>query len=40
MSLRNRGEPTGFAKVTAPVLAAANHKDLQRLAQVLEAARR
>jgi hypothetical protein len=44
MSLRNRGEPAGFAKVTAPVLAAAmrraNRKDLRRLGQVLEAAGR
>ena len=41
MTLRNRGEPTGFAKVTAPVMAAAvrraNHKDLARLKQLLEA---
>jgi hypothetical protein len=41
MSLRNRGEPAGFAKLTAPVIAAAmrraNQKDLRRLRQMLEA---
>jgi len=35
MTLRNRGEPAGFAKVTAPVMAAAirraNQKDLANL---------
>ena len=40
MSLRNEGEPTGFAKVGAPMMAAAmrraNRKDLERLKQVLE----
>jgi uncharacterized membrane protein len=40
MTLRNRGEPTGFSKVAAPMLAAAmrraNRKDLQRLKQILE----
>jgi hypothetical protein len=40
MSLRNRGEPAGFAKVTAPVMAAAmrraNQKDLARLKRILE----
>jgi uncharacterized membrane protein len=40
MTLRNRGEPAGFAKLTAPMLAAAmrraNRKDLERLKQVLE----
>jgi uncharacterized membrane protein len=40
MTLRNRGEPTGFAKVTAPVMAAAvrraNRKDLANLKRVLE----
>jgi hypothetical protein len=39
MVLRNRGEPTGFAKVCAPVMAAAmrraNRKDLTALAAVL-----
>jgi hypothetical protein len=40
MSLRNRGEPAGLAKVTAPVMAAAmrraNEKDLARLKRILE----
>jgi polyketide cyclase/dehydrase/lipid transport protein len=40
MTLRNRGEPAGFAKVTAPAMAAAmrraNGKDLQRLKEILE----
>jgi Polyketide cyclase / dehydrase and lipid transport len=40
MTLRNRGEPSGFARVTAPVMAAAmrraNRKDLRRLKQILE----
>jgi hypothetical protein len=40
MTLRNRGEPVGFATLTAPMVAAAmrraNHKDLERLKQVLE----
>ena len=40
MTLRNRGEPAGFAKIGAPAMAAAmrraNRKDLQRLKQVLE----
>ncbi|GAB1641611.1 SRPBCC family protein [Krasilnikovia sp. MM14-A1259] len=40
MTLRNRGEPAGFGKITAPVMAAAmrraNHKDLVRLKQILE----
>jgi hypothetical protein len=42
MSLRNRGEPVGFAAITAPMLAAAmrraNRNDLARLKQLLEAA--
>jgi hypothetical protein len=42
MILRNRGEPTGFAKVTAPLMAAAmrraNTKDLARLKALLERA--
>jgi len=42
MSLRNRGEPAGFAKVTAPMMAAAmrraNRKDLERLKALLEQA--
>ena len=41
MTLRNRGEPAGFAKVTAPMMAAAmrraNQKDLAKLKQILEA---
>ena len=40
MTLRNRGEPAGFAKVTAPVMAMAmrraNQKDLVRLRRILE----
>ena len=40
MTLRNRGEPRGFAKVGAPVMAAAmrraNRKDLARLKGLLE----
>ncbi len=40
MTLRNRGEPSGFAKVAAPAMAAAmrraNAKDLEQLKQVLE----
>jgi uncharacterized membrane protein len=43
MTLRNRGEPTGFAKVGAPVLAAqmrrANRADLDRLKELLESGR-
>ncbi|MFI2205278.1 SRPBCC family protein [Streptomyces sp. NPDC020192] len=43
MTLRNRGEPAGFARVAAPVMAAAmrraNTKDLARLKQLLEAGR-
>jgi hypothetical protein len=41
MSLRNRGEPVGFSRLAAPVLAGAvrraNRKDLKRLKAVLEA---
>jgi len=44
MTLRNRGEPSGFSKVAAPVLAGAmrraNRKDLERLKEILEAASR
>ena len=40
MTLRNRGEPAGFVKLTAPAIAAAvrraNGKDLERLKQILE----
>ena len=40
MSLRNRGEPAGFAKVTAPMMIAAmrraNRKDLAQLKTILE----
>ncbi len=41
MTLRNRGEPTGFAVVTAPMMAAAvrraNRRDLAGLKRLLEA---
>jgi hypothetical protein len=41
MSLRNHGEPAGFARVGAPIMARAmrraNRKDLQRLKAILEA---
>ncbi|MFF0267467.1 SRPBCC family protein [Kribbella sp. NPDC004536] len=44
MTLRNRGEPSGFAGVAAPLMAAAmrraNTKDLARLKQVLEQGQR
>jgi uncharacterized protein YndB with AHSA1/START domain len=40
MTLRNRGEPAGFGRVAAPMMAAAmrraNAKDLRRIKQVLE----
>ena len=40
MTLRNRGEPTGFSKIAAPVLAAAmrraNTKDLATIKRILE----
>ncbi len=43
MTLRNRGEPSGFAKVGAPLMTAAmkraNRKDLARLKALLEARR-
>jgi uncharacterized protein YndB with AHSA1/START domain len=42
MTLRNRGEPAGFPRVTAPAMAAAmrraNRKDLAALRQLLESA--
>jgi len=42
MTLRNRGEPSGFARLAAPILAAAmrraNRKDLARLKAILESA--
>ena len=41
MTLRNRGEPSGFSKMAAPMMAGAmrraNRKDLVRLKAVLEA---
>ncbi|TDD64602.1 ATPase [Jiangella aurantiaca] len=44
MTLRNRGEPAGFAKVAGPMMAAAirraNEKDLVRLKQILESGAR
>jgi uncharacterized membrane protein len=40
MTLRNRGEPSGFAKVGAPLMGSAvrraNRKDLERLKELLE----
>ena len=40
MTLRNRGEPAGFAKLTAPLMTIAirraNHKDLANLRARLE----
>lgn len=40
MTLRNRGEPAGFARMTGPVMAAsvrrANRKDLANLKRILE----
>jgi hypothetical protein len=41
MRLRNQGEPSGFSKIAAPMMASAmrraNRKDLGRLKQILEA---
>jgi uncharacterized protein YndB with AHSA1/START domain len=41
MTLRNRGEPSGFARITAPVMeramTRATRKDLARLKSILEA---
>jgi hypothetical protein len=41
MILRNRGEPTGFSKLGAPIIGKAmrraNRKDLRRLKEILEA---
>ena len=41
MTLRNRGEPSGFSKLTSPMLTAAmrraNRADLGRLKRILEA---
>jgi hypothetical protein len=43
MTLRNRGEPSGFAGVAAPLMTRAmrraNRKDLARLKEVLESQR-
>ena len=40
MTLRNRGEPSGFSKIAAPMMAAqmrrANAKDLARIKEILE----
>ena len=41
MVLRNRGEPSGFSRLVAPLMGRAirraNRKDLRRLKQILEA---
>jgi len=41
MTLRNRGEPSGFAKIATPMMARSmrrtNRKDLRRLKAVMEA---
>ncbi len=40
MTLRNRGEPSGFAKISAPLMARAmrraNKADLRRLKEIME----
>ena len=40
MTLRNRGEPSGFSRMTAPIMAAAmrraNRKDLETLRELLD----
>jgi len=44
MTLRNRGEPAGFSRIVAPMMATAmrraNTKDLRRLKKLLETAER